>query len=225
MAFLLARLSPWGSHGSHQGFNRHMTDQTRRDRFHGRVTGQHRACNRSGCPEPGEFRAPDPNGRDPGGDGPGDWQWLCLDHVRAFNAGYNYFEGMTREEIEEAQMPMAGWDREARAFRPTAGVDGPPRWADFHDPLDAISARFRRRVDAAIPRERADGRPLSPEDRRALETLGLPLDADGKALRARYSQLVREYHPDRNGGDRRFEKKLQGVVEAYQHLRRAPAFV
>lgn len=203
-----------------------MTDASRpvRPRFHGRVEGRDQPCNRPGCVEKGEFRAPDPGGRAPGSDGPGNWQWLCLDHVREFNAGYDYFAGMSREEIEEAQMPMAGWDREARAFHPTAGVDGPPRWADFHDPLDAISARFKGRMDAAMPRERVDGRPLSPEDRRALETLGLPLDADRKALRMRYSELVRHYHPDRNGGDRRHEKKLQGVVEAYQHLRTAPAF-
>lgn len=203
-----------------------MSDEPRtvRGRFHGRVEGVRQACNRPGCPEPGEFRAPDPSGKRPGFDGPGNWQWLCLAHVRAFNAAYNYFQGMTREEIEEAQMPMAGWDRESRAFRATAGVDTPPRWSDFHDPLDAISARFRKRTEEAMPRQRADGLALSGEDRRALETLGLALDADRKALRARYSELVRRYHPDRNGGDRSHEKKLQGVVEAYQHLRRAPAF-
>ena len=150
-----------------------------------------------------------------GADGPGEWQWLCLDHVRAFNAGYNYFEGMSREEIELAQMPHAGWDSEARAFRPTAGVDTPPRWADFHDPLDAISARFRQRTEEAMPKARADGKPLSPEDRKALKTLGLDADAGRKQLRTRYSELVRKFHPDRNGGDRSFEKKLQGVVEAY----------
>lgn len=203
-----------------------MTEEARRirPRFHGRVEGQHQACNRPGCLEPGEFRAPDPTGRRPGSDGPGNWQWLCLDHVREFNSGYNYFAGMSREEIEEAQMPMSGWEQESRAFRPTAGVDTPPRWADFHDPLDAISTRFRGRAEAALPKDRADGRPLSREDRRAIETLGLSLDADRKALRARYSDLVRQYHPDRNGGDRSHEKKLQKVVEAYQHLRRAPAF-
>lgn len=203
-----------------------MTEEPRRvrSRFHGRVEGNARPCNRAGCREPGEFRAPDPSGRRPGFDGPGNWQWLCLDHVREFNAGYNYFQGMTREEIEEAQMPLGGWDRESRAFRPTAGVDSPPRWSDFHDPLDAISARFRQRTADAMPKERADGIALTGEDRRALQTLGLGLDADRKALRARYSELVRKYHPDRNGGDRSHEKKLQGVVEAYQHLRRAAPF-
>jgi len=201
-----------------------MSGARSHDRFHGRVSGSRRPCAVPGCAETGEFRAPAPGGSGPGSDGPGDWQWLCLDHVRAFNAGYNFFEGMSREEIELAQMPHAGWESEARAFRPTAGVDTPPRWADFHDPLDAISARFRGRAEAAMPKERTDGKILSPEDRKALKTLGLDADADRKQLRTRYSELVRKYHPDRNGGDRSFEKKLQGVVEAYQHLRTSPAF-
>lgn len=200
-------------------------DARPRDRFHGRVHGHQQACAAPGCPEPGEFRAPAHGGRGAGSDGPGDWQWLCLEHVRAFNARYNYFQGMTRDEIERAQMPMGGWERETRAFRATAGVDSPPRWADFHDPLDAISARFRQRAADATPRQRDDGKPLSPEDRDALQTLGLDQNSDRKALRARYSELVRKYHPDRNGGDRTHEKKLQGVVEAYQQLRKSPAFV
>jgi len=37
--------------------------------------------------------------------------------------------------------------------------------------------------------------------------------------------LLRRYHPDRNGGDRSHERHLQAVVEAYQALRKSPAFV
>jgi hypothetical protein len=81
----------------------------------------------------------------------GDWQFLCLDHVREFNTGYNYFNGMSTEEIEAAQTPYGGWDRETRAFA-NAGSP-PPRWADFTDPLDAIGARFRR----TPPQDRTDG--------------------------------------------------------------------
>lgn len=195
-----------------------MTAPRNPDRFHGRVRGQHRPCAHPGCADVGEFRAPNPYGRSGGFDGPGDYQWLCLDHVRAFNARYDFFSGMSREEIEDAQMPAAGWANTSRAFT-QGGVDSPPKWADFHDPLDAISARFRGRMAEAAPRPRADGKFLTAEDRRALKVLALPEDADRKQLRSRYSELVRKYHPDRNGGDRSFEKKLQATVEAYQLLR------
>ena len=54
--------------------------------------------------------------------------------------------------------------------------------------------------------------------------LGLKPDADRAALRKRYAELLRRYHPDRNGGDRSHERLLQAVIEAYQRLREAPAF-
>ena len=107
--------------------------------MHGRVEGARACCAVAGCDAPGEFKAP----LSPGGfDGPGAWRFLCLDHVREHNAKYNYFEGMSPDEITEAQSPLAGWERPSRRFS-AAGSDPPPAWSDFADPLDAISARFR----------------------------------------------------------------------------------
>lgn len=149
---------------------------------------------------------------------------MCLEHVREFNAGYDWFEGMTAEEILDAQGPASGWRTESPSFRPTAGVDGMPRWADYDDPLEAISARAngikskaRRQAEMAM-----DGR-FSREEAAALDTMGLGLDVDRKVLRRRYSELVRRYHPDRNGGDRGYETRLNKVVEAYQTLRKSRA--
>lgn len=189
-------------------------------RFHGRVEAEGRLCAEPGCSEPGEFRAPLVEGATSGRDGPAPFRWLCLDHVRAFNSGYNFFKGMSPEEINEAQRPFSGWERETRAFNAAGGADRPPRWADFSDPLDAIQARFRDRM----PQERKDGKPLSGRDREAMRVLELEVDADRGMLRRRYSDLVRRYHPDRNGGDRSFEKRLQQVIEAYQQLKESPAF-
>lgn len=191
-----------------------------RSKFHGRHEGTTRNCEAPGCNEAGEFRAP---GRRPSGfDGPGEWRWFCLQHVREFNAGYDWFEGMSAEEIYAAQSPASGWRTESPTFGPRAGVDGMPRWADYDDPLDAISARangIRSRAEREA-RMAMDGR-FSKEEAAALETMGLGSDTDKRRLRRRYSELVRRYHPDRNGGDRSYEKRLNRVVEAYQVLRRS----
>ncbi|HEX8526803.1 J domain-containing protein, partial [Allosphingosinicella sp.] len=56
------------------------------------------------------------------------------------------------------------------------------------------------------------------------DILGLGADCDRRRLRERYSELVRRYHPDRNGGDRSHEKALQAVIEAYTQLKSRPAF-
>jgi len=189
-------------------------------RFHGRVEAPGRLCGHPGCDEAGEFRAPPLDGARGVGDGPAPYRWLCLDHVREFNSGYNFFKGMTTEEIHDAQRPFAGWERETRAFNTAGGADRPPKWADFSDPLDAIQARFRDRM----PVERKDGRPLSGKDREALRVLELEVDADRMTLRRRYSELVRKFHPDRNGGDRSYETALANVIAAYQQLKGSPAF-
>lgn len=189
-------------------------------RFHGRVAGNGRLCSEPGCDEAGEFRAPLLEGVGTGRDGPQPYRWLCLDHVRAFNAGYNFFSGMSVDEIHDAQRPFAGWERETRAFNGNGGADRPPKWADFTDPLDAIGARFKRRMEEA----RKDGKPLSERERKALKVLGLGADVDRNDLRKRYAELVRKYHPDRNGGDRSYEKALQDVIAAYTELKGAAAF-
>jgi hypothetical protein len=193
-------------------------------KFHGRFEGEGRVCEAPNCREEGEFRAP--GYVRSGFDGPGDWRWFCLEHVREFNAGYDWFEGMSAEEIVSAQSPAAGWQTESPAFSPTAGIDGMPKWSEFDDPLDAIGAseiksRARRQAESA-PGGFAQAR-FNPEEAEALDTMGLGSDTDRRRLRRRYSELVRRYHPDKNGGDRQYEARLARVVEAYQLLRKSAA--
>ena len=187
---------------------------TRQEKWKGRIEGAAERCAATGCREPGEYRAP----LTPGDfDGPGRWHYLCLEHVRLHNSRYNYFAGMTPDEIEAAQSPIAGWERSTRAFA-TNGADRGPAWSDFSDPLDAIASRFRPEA-----RRQAVDR-FTAAERHALGVMGLKDDVDRHALRSRYSELVRLYHPDRNGGDRSFEAKLGKVIEAYQSLKGSRAF-
>ena len=182
--------------------------------MHGRVEGARARCAVAGCAAPGEYKAPLAPANF---DGPGTWLFLCLDHVREHNSKYNYFEGMSADEIQHAQSPLAGWDSPSRKFAAN-GADPPPRWSDFADPLEAISARFGSLTKTARPSH------FSKPERRALSVLGLSEEADRHQLRQRYSALVRRFHPDKNGGDRSHERQLREVIEAYQLLRKAAAF-
>ena len=102
-----------------------------------------------------------------------------------------------------------------------AGDPG-PAWADFDDPLDAIAARFRN--GASMRKARAASR-FSAGEQHALDVLGLDGEAELSDVRARYSALVRKFHPDRNGGDRSHEARLTRVIEAWQLLRKSRAFL
>lgn len=182
-------------------------------RLHGKVEGASGRCAIPGCRGLGEYKAPI---QPANFDGPGAYRLLCLDHVREHNSTYNYFNGMSADEIAEAQGPLGGWERPSRRYRPV-GADPMPAWADFADPLEAIAASFRRS-------DRGPEQRFTPNERRALGALGLGEDADLHEVRKRYSALVRRFHPDRNGGDRSQERKLGQVIEAWQTLKKAKAF-
>ena len=51
------------------------------------------------------------------------------------------------------------------------------------------------------------------------ETLGVPRNADGAAIKAAYRKLAMEYHPDRNGGCKDNEAKFKAVSAAYECLK------
>jgi hypothetical protein len=174
--------------------------RVRSPRFHGRVERpEPTPCALPGCPHPAEFRAPLSNR-------------LCLDHVKAFNAGYNFFDGLSPDDIAAAHSPLAGWERAA------------------HDPTVKFSDRTgifgdRYRPDAFAGRRARSGHVLSDPDVAALTTLNLDITASPADIRRAYKGLLRQYHPDANGGDRAHEGKLQAVVQAYTHLKTAPAFM
>ena len=132
---------------------------------------------------------------------------MCLDHVREFNAGYNFFDGLSPDEIRDAQSPLAGWEQATTA-------KGRPAFS-FGDAHDLFSTEKR----AATPRRWA-----AAGDATALATLGLTDAAMATDVRRAYKRLVRRYHPDSNAGDRGQEGKLQAVVNAYTHLKSASAF-
>lgn len=192
-----------------------MTEEApiRRPRFHGRVERpEPERCAVPGCEALGEFRAPLSN-RTSGS--VGGWQFLCLDHVRDFNAKYNFFDGLSPDDIAAAQSPLAGWasfsDMQRAAHDPTMR---------FNDPLGALRGRY----GAATRPRSANGHAFSDTDLKALKTLGLTPAATRTDLSRAYKAQVRRYHPDSNGGDRSTERQLQDAVQAYTHLKSNPAF-
>jgi len=161
-----------------------------------------RACMAQGCPHAGEYRAPVARDR------LNEYYWFCLDHVRLYNATWDYCKGLDPDAIERELRMDATWRR--------------PSWplglGDIHDPMDLLGGQGRRE-------RRAEERPLpsaSPEAR-ALAVLELPVGSSFEEVRRRYKSLVKELHPDANGGNRDAEDRLKIVNQAYGTLKTAYA--
>ena len=169
-------------------------------------------CNHPGCLQAGEFRAPMGRLRE------GQYFRFCLDHVREYNATYNYFNGMSDDDV-------ASYQRDAVVgHRPTWSMGVARNGRDFRedataaDPLGAIRARAERRAAYAA---KATKPVYGVAALKALDTLGLDAAADAETIKTRYKELVKRLHPDSNGGDRGNEDKLREIIQAYKHLKTA----
>jgi len=197
-------------------FNSENKPDAKHDRFHGRVGDGQNSCEAQNCNKAGEFRAPN-IGEQGTHDGPSPAHWFCLEHIREFNASYDYFLGMSEDEIYEAQHPATGWDARNRWPSDSNPL---PRWSDFTDPLDAIGAKYKGGIGAIL----RESKPENRADKKALKVMGLKGEVTRSQIRKKYGELLRRYHPDRNGGDRGHEKALQDVISAYTHLKASENF-
>ena len=144
------------------------------------------------------------------------YQWFCLEHVRAFNAAWNYHEGLAPEDMEQEYRSAATWDRPTWPLGddPSKGP-GPKFHRPFNDPFDMFDQDepTRRKPGAEKPDDLGD----------ALDVLNLGFPFTEDELRTRYKALVKENHPDRHGGCPEAEQRMKQINAAYSTLTSALA--
>jgi DnaJ-domain-containing protein 1 len=79
---------------------------------------------------------------------------------------------------------------------------------------------FGRRGEA-VPEQPGEDRRIGRLERAALADLDLEPGVEKKAIKARYHELLKRFHPDHNKGDRGAEAKLQRVIKAWKTLQKA----
>lgn len=169
-------------------------------------------CDAPGCANEGTHRAPMGRLRE------GQYFCFCLDHVREYNATYNYFNGMNDADVARYVKDATVGHRPTWAMGTKRGTGGfREDRMQANDPLNLYRQRFRRPAPEAAASEPR----YSPVSMRALTALGLDETANAAAIRARYKELVKRHHPDANGGDRSREEKLREIIHAYKTLRAA----
>lgn len=164
-----------------------------------------RTCAHPGCAASGEYRAPRSRAE------LHLFHWFCLDHVRAYNAAWNFYAGMSVAEVEREIRNDTVWQRPSWPMGARAGMRYAPRFRDY--------GMFGFEED--VPHARRDTgsrRPLSQQEHAlAIFNLVPPLTLSG--LKARYKELVKLHHPDAHGGDKAAEERLKIINLAYATLK------
>jgi curved DNA-binding protein CbpA len=162
-----------------------------------------RLCDHPGCAGAGEFRAPLARDR------LDQYYWFCLDHVREYNAAWNYYAGMSEDEIErEIRRDIVG----QRPSWPLGARVGRVHWK-IRDHLGLFG-------EDEAPEREVRRRPETKEEA-ALRLFELETPFTLVRLKARYKELVKLHHPDAHGGDKAAEERLKLVNQAYSTLKEA----
>ena len=176
-------------------------------------------CQWPGCRQAGAARAPKSR------EMLDEHYWFCVPHAAEYNKGWNFFAGLSEDEVRRRQTEEAvtggrpTWtfkasptSREAAASAARHGTGA------FGDPFGIFRTSQRK---ARQREEAANDRRLGKIERMALSDLDLDIHADKEVIRSRYKELLKRLHPDANGGDRSTEGKLQRVIKAYKSLQAA----
>lgn len=163
------------------------------------------ACDMPGCASAGEYRAPKSRAS------LRDYWWFCLDHVRSYNATWDFYRGMSPGEIE-AQVRADAVGR--RPTWPLGQLGGRVDEAALREELEALGGRY-----AASARTRSAAAETPRDLREPLAALGLHWPVSLKEVKQRYKALAKQHHPDANGGDRAAEERLKTINVAYMALR------
>ena len=176
-------------------------------------------CQWPDCTNKGSHRAP--KGRENAREY---WQF-CLDHVREYNQSYNFFSGMNAEAVARYQKDaLTGhrptWKMGANTSkRGTGSAEGDLGGAS--DPFSVFAeingrGSWRPGPEAA---PKAETRKVFNAERKALQVMGLGPDATLEDVKVKYKALVKQHHPDANGGDRSTEDRLIEIIKAYNYLK------
>jgi len=186
------------------------------------VREEHPCCQWKGCTAPGRHRAPRGRGCD------GQYYIFCLEHVRQYNASYNYFDGMNDAQVEDFQKDSVTGHRptwkvgvNASANRKAADTSATNGHRQFGWRALDPHGFFAWRAKAARQEPAENRRQLKPLERKSLQTLNLSASATRIEIKARFKELVKIHHPDANGGDSRSGDKLREIIQAYNYLKQA----
>ena len=174
-----------------------------------KILSKKQVCDYGGCNEHGDFLAKTKSSVK---------FFYCLNHIKDFNKNYNFFEGMSEEEVIDYQISAiighrptwkSGTNPQASYFSKFAKNDG----SAFDDPFDL----FEKEKTSKYERQSKIKKGKISE--KAYKLLDFNSVSNKNDIRKKFKEVVKSLHPDTNGGDNSQEDLLKEVISAYKALK------
>ena len=157
-------------------------------------------CDWKNCKKTGDYKAPIEK------DNSKKFRWLCLEHIKEFNKSWDYFNGMSEDQIFNFIKSDMTWHKPTQSFSSSD---------NFFNILwnNALNDKNNFFTSNSIKKN------FNEKDVHAFKIMGLEIGIKWDKIQNKFKKLVKKYHPDMNSGNKKFEDKLKTITLAYTQLK------
>ena len=169
----------------------------------------HTNCDKEGCSAKGEYKAPKSRIK------LNEYYYFCLTHIKEYNKSWDFYKGLTVDQIEQSINKDSVWDR------PSWPLKGNPSkvMEQINEFMNNDYNLFENdRNHQEYYKNRLFDETLTNEQNLALKSLDLKMPLNLKKLKQKYKKLVKIFHPDVNDNDKEAEAKFKEINESYKKL-------
>ena len=162
-------------------------------------------CDYKNCIKIGQYKAPIEK------ENSKKFRWLCLDHIKEFNRSWDYFKGMSDQEVSMFLKSDMTWHKPTQSFNSPNNFFNILWKNTLNEGEGILSNGHGEKIKTKIN--------LSNKDREAFKIIELEVGTKWDKIQIKFKKLVKKYHPDMNAGNKKFEEKLKIVTLAYTQLK------
>ena len=168
----------------------------------------YKKCDSPKCNEKGEYRAPKSRVM------LNEYFYFCLDHIKEYNKSWDFYKGMSVEQIENSMRSDTFWDRPSWPLKSS--------FKNVFDEFNEYVEDFVKTEDDKIKdsyfKNKLVDENLTMEEAKALKELDLKMPISLEKIKKNYKKLVKIFHPDVNGNNKDAEERFKQINESYKLL-------
>ena len=168
----------------------------------------YKKCDSPKCNEKGEFRAPKSRVM------LNEYFYFCLDHIKEYNKSWDFYKGMSVEQIENSIRSDTFWDRPSWPLKNSFKNI----FDEFNEYVEDFVKNDDDKINDAYFKNKLLDENLTIEEAKALRELDLKMPISLEKIKKNYKKLVKIFHPDVNGNNKDAEEKFKQINESYKLL-------
>ena len=165
-------------------------------------------CDSEKCLEGGQYRAPKSRIL------LNDYFYFCLNHIKEYNKSWDFYKGMSVDQIENSMRSDTVWDR------PSWPLKGKYKnvFDEFNEYVDDYIKNDENKLNENYFKNKLMDESLSLEESQAIKKLELKMPITLEKIKKNYKKLVKIFHPDVNGNNKNAEENFKQINESYKIL-------